>query len=100
MAARKPKIDDIKMLPTRDIRYMLGKINVATPMAEVVEKVEKRCKRAGAGPRLVRACGRYARVVHTQNREEYLAVNRGIFPKTHEQRARLRRAANAFGRAR
>jgi hypothetical protein len=64
--------------PRDSIRYLLDRIHVETPFAEVEADLNRRMDGAKINePRLVREAIAYARIVHERNRDLYRKVMSG-----------------------
>lgn len=63
-------------LPTGRIEWLVDRVSVATPSAELAADIARRCSGPGWTPALVRAAVRHALARHEANRQMYRDVMR------------------------
>lgn len=78
----------MKAVPKASIDWILGKVHVMTPDADVAADIERRCAKAGASPALVKKCVAYALKVHKRNRDLYIQVMTGNIGSGESRRSR------------
>ena len=71
----KPSVPDY--VPQGSIRWLMGRVHVGTPDAEVEADMRRRC--AKATKEQTAACVAFALACHKENRELYAAVVSGRF---------------------
>lgn len=65
-------------VPRRDVNYLMGRVHVGTPDAEVEADIRRRCEgKPGYTPGLVEQSVRYAIECHQRNRELFRHVMGG-----------------------
>jgi hypothetical protein len=85
-------------VPYYQIKQIISREHVGTPLAEIRADIRRRCEAAGGTEKDCRDCVTYAAKCHIDNRVMYLEVQGGhLGPKSKERRAALKRAAQAMG---
>ena len=65
-------------VPRADVRWLMGRIHVGTPDAEVAADIRGRCEgQPGYTPAVIRQTVAFALECHRRNRGEYRRVMRG-----------------------